>query len=155
MRYDVSTGVFLEAVIERELNILTKDDEKEFAAECREAKAKELGRWTKLKVVERRKKKGAPNRIDSKWVLKFKIVAGKRVVKARLTVRGFKDRQQPDLRTFAATGTRASQRIVCSVASGARLLSASGNPRAPRRILKHSGVCGDGGGGAAAAGIQL
>ena len=44
--------------------------------------------------------------------LKWKSVNGKRIIKARLTVRGYKDQQASELQTYAGTATRWSQRIV-------------------------------------------
>ena len=58
----------------------------------------------------------ASNVIDARWVLKWKIVNGKRIIQARLVVRGFKDLQASSLSTFAGTTSRWGQRIVNSVA---------------------------------------
>ena len=41
-----SSGVFLEAVIEREMNVLPPEEEKKHRAECDAAKLEELRRWT-------------------------------------------------------------------------------------------------------------
>ena len=41
----------------------------------------------------------------------------KRYIRARLTVRGFKDKDANNLDTYAATSARPSQRMVCSVAA--------------------------------------
>jgi hypothetical protein len=59
----------------------------------------------------------AKNRIDSRWVLKWKIIDKTREVKARLCVRGFKDREAMELETFAGTATRWGQRMVYSIAA--------------------------------------
>ena len=59
----------------------------------------------------------AHNVVDSRWVLKWKEVNGKRVIHARLVVRGFKDTQATQLSTFAGTTSRWGQRIVNSVAA--------------------------------------
>ena len=45
------------------------------------------------------------------------LVDGRRVIKARLTVRGFKDLQAHDLKTFAATASRWGQRAVAAMAA--------------------------------------
>ena len=56
------------------------------------------------------------NVIDARWVLRWKRGPdGKRVIKARLTVRGFKDLQAAEVSTFAGTTTRWGQRLVCSL----------------------------------------
>ena len=60
--------------------------------------------------------------------MKWTIIDSKKSIKARLTVRGFKDRQaqQGGIQTFAGTTSRWGQRLVCSVAAlrGWRLRSA-------------------------------
>jgi hypothetical protein len=58
----------------------------------------------------------ASNVRDARWVLKWKIVNGKRIIQARLVVRGFKDLQASSLSTFAGTTSRWGQRIVNSFA---------------------------------------
>ena len=52
----------------------------------------------------------ANNLLTSRWVLKWKQIEDKKVVKARLTVQGFKDKQDVD--NYAGTSTRWSQRLV-------------------------------------------
>ena len=42
------------------------------------------------------------------------MIDGKRAIKARITMRGFKDSQQ-DMETFVGTATRMSQRVVTSI----------------------------------------
>ena len=49
----------------------------------------ELKRWLNLEAFERVSKKNASNVIDARWVLKWKIVNGERIIQARLVVRGF------------------------------------------------------------------
>lgn len=55
------------------------------------------------------------NCCSSKWVVKWKSTPEGRVIKCRLTIRGFEDLQN-DLSTFSSTASRWGQRIVCSVA---------------------------------------
>ena len=72
----------------------------------------------------------AENIIDCRWVTKWKhevasvSVAGaskqsgastvsKRVIRCRLTVRGFTDRDAQNLDSYAGTSQRYSQRLVC------------------------------------------
>ena len=50
-------------------------------------------------------------------MLKRKLVDGKWLIKARLCVRGFKDRQVNKLLTFAGTASRMSQRLICALAA--------------------------------------
>jgi len=83
------------------------------------AELDELLRWHNLKVFRRRPRKGCHNIVDGTWVLKWKRVNVdgqiKKIVKARLTARGFKDLQayQENISTFSGTATKAGQRAVC------------------------------------------
>ena len=76
----------------------------------------EIMRWHTLGAFKRMPRKLATNVIDARWVLKWKQVAGKKIIQARLVVRGFKDLQAAQLSTFAGTTSRWGQRIVNSVA---------------------------------------
>ncbi|CAK0813698.1 unnamed protein product, partial [Prorocentrum cordatum] len=87
-----------ETVVEREMNVLTLEEARAHEVEVRQAM-----------------KDQATNIIDSRWVLKWKEIDGKKQVRARLTVRGFKDMQSPELSTFAGTTTRWGQRLVNQV----------------------------------------
>ena len=53
-------------------------------------------------------------------VLKWKYVDGKRVIKSRLCLRGFKDLESASLTTYAGTTTRWGQRIVTAIAAQKR-----------------------------------
>ena len=68
------------------------------------------------------------NCMSSRWVLTWKWDPVNKVnmIKARLTVRGFLDRDSPTLETFAGTASRWSQRLVVaiSVQNGWKLLTA-------------------------------
>ena len=77
----------------------------------------EFKRWLKLGAFERVSEENASNVIDARWVLKWKMVNGERIISARLVVRGFKDLQAAQLSTFAGTTTRWGQRMVNSVAA--------------------------------------
>lgn len=52
------------------------------------------------------------NTLDSRWVVTWKTIDGKKGVKARLVVRGFKDSQADELDTSASAASRWGQRIV-------------------------------------------
>eukprot|EP00972_Heterocapsa_arctica_P087203 12858117-Heterocapsa_arctica.AAC.1 len=58
----------------------------------------ELRRWSGLNAFKRMPKGLARNVLDSMWVLTWKIIDGQRQIKARLTVRGYRDMQAPDLK---------------------------------------------------------
>ncbi|CAK0831488.1 unnamed protein product [Prorocentrum cordatum] len=104
-----------EIVVEREMNVLTLEEARAHEVEVRQAMKDELQRWAELKAFQRFPKDQATNIIDSRWVLKWKEIDGKKQVRARLTVRGFKDMQSPELSTFAGTTTRWGQRLVNQV----------------------------------------
>eukprot|EP00973_Karenia_brevis_P001336 181819-Karenia_brevis.AAC.1 len=61
--------------------------------------------WIQLKGFVRFPKDKAKNIIDSRWVLKCKLVDG------------FKDAQAQDIETFAGTASRWGQRIVNAAAA--------------------------------------
>ena len=104
-------------VVERENNILSRDEALQHEKACNQAMLDELKRWLNLGAFERCQKEHAGNVIDARWVLKWKVVNGERIVQARLVVRGFKDLQAAQLSTFAGTTTRWGQRLVNSVAA--------------------------------------
>ena len=93
--YLVPNGV-KKAVIERDTDILTKDEERIHKEEIAAAILKELKTWQHYQCFSRRPRSESKNIIDSRWVLKWKWVAddtgkSRRVIRARLCVRGFKD----------------------------------------------------------------
>ena len=99
-------------VVERQNNILSIDEVRQQQAACNKAMMDELQRRRNLKAFERMPKALAHNVVDSRWVLKWKEVGGKRIIHARLVVRGFKDHQATQLNTFAGTNSRWGQRVV-------------------------------------------
>ena len=103
--------------IERELPELTPADMITFAKEIEAAMAKEWASWADHSTFQPRLRSMATNTIDARWLHKFKIVDGKKVVKSRLCVRGFKDTQGDAVTTSASTAARWTQRLVCSVAA--------------------------------------
>ena len=77
------------AVIERVNDIRTRDEALRNAERCMEAMMKELLRWHPHDAWTRGSKSSAKNPLTSKWVLKWKDIAGKRDIKARLVAQGF------------------------------------------------------------------
>ena len=96
---------------------LTPEEIKKHWKEVAEAVRKELESFVDLDVWEIRKKGSTTNRMTSKMILKWKFdpVSQIRVCKARLTVRGFQDRDR-HTETFASTASRWGQRIVVMIA---------------------------------------
>ena len=116
------------AVIRRDCDNLTPQDIADNKQEVEIAMLDELRRWSDLKCFGRMRATEATNVIDGTWVIKFKRVPGtdsankpimKKIVKARLTARGFKDLQayQENISTFSGTSTKAAQRLVCGHAA--------------------------------------
>ena len=103
-------------VVERENNILTLEEAQLHGKLAEQAMLDEMTRWHTLGAFQRMDRRLASNVIDARWVLKWKIVNGKRIIQARLVVRGFKDLQASSLSTFAGTTSRWGQRFVNSVA---------------------------------------
>ena len=63
--------------------------------------------------------------LDARWVLKWKLIDKIRQVRARMTVRGYRDMQKDELATFSATSSRWGQRLVviAAVQAGWELFS--------------------------------
>jgi len=93
-----------------------------------------LQTWANLECFSRRAYKGARNIIDCRWVVGWKREvsatsmanasqhsgdrgATKKVMRARLTTRGFKERGARHLDGDAGTSQRYSQRLACSEAA--------------------------------------
>ena len=113
----------ISVVIRRDLDNLTPDEIKQNWDQVEAAMYDELLRWFELKTFQRKLAKDSGNIIDGTWVIKWKRVkttnpdgteTTSRIVKARLTARGFKDLQayQNEIATFSGTSTKAAQRMV-------------------------------------------
>ena len=126
-------------IVSRDSDLLTPQEIKDHASEVAQAMLKELATWQKYNCFARRPRRGARNVIDCRWVLKWKVTddggpdpsgrsasrpagsagdGGKptREIRARLTVRGFKDMDAASLESYAGTSTKWSQRLVASFA---------------------------------------
>jgi hypothetical protein len=126
------------AVIERDTDVLTKEQELLHWNDgtLRAAVKEELKVWIDHECFDRKLRRFARNLLDVRMVYKYKYVkrevaleifkrlgvaAGTpadkvRVIRARMTLRGFKDRDAWMLETFAGTSSRLSKRIVVSEA---------------------------------------
>ena len=108
-------------VIERDTDLLTPAELETHAEAVKAAMISELKTWAKLKCISRRPRAGARNIVDSRWVYKWKWEKQAdgndiRIIRARLTCRGFKDHDASTLETYAGTAQRCSQRLLCSTA---------------------------------------
>ena len=101
-------------MIEKSFDNLTASDMKLHAKEVEAALRKEIKSFVDNKTFKVNLRSACPNICSSKWVMKWKLVGGIRVIKARLTVRGFED-LATDLSTFASTASRWGQRLILSV----------------------------------------
>ena len=87
-----------------------------------QAKLEELQRWHDLKCFKRVSRSKARNKVDGTWVLKWKEVRKEingvntwiKIIKARLTARGFKDIQafSENVTTYSGTSSKWSQRMI-------------------------------------------
>ncbi len=109
-------------VVERDTDLLTKEELREHEQEVAAAILAELKTWIKFKCFCRRKKATARNVVDCKWVIKWKNEVlpdgtSRRIIRARLTIRGFKDIDAAGLEKYAGTSQRYSQRLLVSEAA--------------------------------------
>ena len=113
-------------VVQRNDDLLTPDETKKEWAQCCQAMRKEIQTWVDLNNISRKPRSEARNIIDTRWVLKWKWDTPPtdahstekkepvRVIRARLTLRGFKDHDEDDIARYAGTSTRASQKVLVS-----------------------------------------
>ena len=107
------------AVIERDTDLLTKEEIIKHKDQVNAAILAEIKTWIKYKCFERRQRSTARNIVDCKWVIKWKqeiLPNGttRRIIRARLTIRGFKNQDAHDLIRYAGTSQCYSQRMLVS-----------------------------------------
>ena len=92
---------------------------------------KDLRTWVKLGCISRKPKAAARNIIDTRWVIKWKwdqpatsvhadeakTAEAVRVIRARLTIRGFKDVERDDVDRYAGTSSKISQKPLVTEAA--------------------------------------
>eukprot|EP00435_Cladocopium_sp_Y103_P057491 s245_g19.t2 len=101
-------------VIDRSDDLLTDQEIHEHGAEVMQAMLDELQTWNGFKCFKRIPKSQTSCVIDTRWVLKWKEKGGKRIIRARLCLRGFKESGCDDDTNHSATATRLSQRLLVS-----------------------------------------
>ena len=111
------------AIISTDTDLLTNDDYHKYAKEVAASIKEELTIWIEHRCFSRRSRKGARNILDVKWVGKWKKVKSKldptvmvRIIRMRLTLRGFKDMDANEIPTYAGTSSRLSQKLLVSEA---------------------------------------
>ena len=102
--------------IQRDLPILTKEEDVRYKDQLGAAIMKERQSWYDRGSFVPILKSKAKNVIDGRWVHKWKIIDGTRQIKSRLRVRGFEDVQGIEASTSTSTASR-GQRLVCTAAA--------------------------------------
>ncbi len=108
------------AIIEKTADALTAADIQRFWPLVEEAIRKEVKSFFELKTFISILRTDATNLMTSKWILKWKFKGSEKIVKARLTVRGFEDMAAEILETYAGTASRLSQRLANSIVATTR-----------------------------------
>ena len=104
-------------VMDRPDDVLTTDEIKQHHDLIQQAIKDELALWVRYKIMTRTPWTGARNILTSRFVFKWKNVDGKRVIRARHVLHGFKDSAREDTDTYAGTASRSSQRLLVSEAA--------------------------------------
>ena len=114
-------STYKQAVIQREANLLTKKELQQHADLAAAAILEELHVWNNHTCFRRRLRSQCHNIMDSRFVAKWKIVIEKgirkKLLRMRMTLRGFKDLEADRLVKYAATVSRQSQRLISSEAA--------------------------------------
>ena len=131
VRTYVASSKHQATVVKRDDALLGQDEVNARWPEVMAAIKAELETWVDHKCISRKQRSQARNIIDVKWVLKWKHQqearsvtesqeAGPaktvRVIRARLTIRGFKDMDAQGFENYAGASQRCSQRILVSEA---------------------------------------
>ena len=94
------------------MNVLMLDEARANLPQDTEAIFDELACWVEHDSFVRQPTARATNVLDSRWVLKWKMIDAVRAVKARLPVRGYKDNQAYEVNVYAGTASQWGQRLV-------------------------------------------
>ena len=115
--YTSVDGTVLDVLIKKDYDELTKDDVLKHWTKVEASMFDELNSFTLLAAIKIGLTGETGNVMTSRWVLKFKKKDDQRVIKARLCVHGFKDKDSETLSTFASTATKWTQRLVTATAA--------------------------------------
>lgn len=111
--------------LDKDCRPLTSEEIKANEQEVKEAITKEMSSWISHKVgkpkrrAEHERETGLKP-LTSRLLLEWKRKEGRRVVKARLVLRGFQEQNQQELETRSPTATRTAHRLVAQVAASRR-----------------------------------
>ena len=129
--YKIGSDSTRRIVVQKDDDTLTPEETRQHWREIDQAMLDELMAWAKLKCFSCKARQDATNVIDTRWVLKWKhkqeaVDATKasegqagnttRVIRARLTVRGFKDQDKGVTASYAGTSSRYAQKLLISEA---------------------------------------
>ena len=108
--------------LKKDARPLTKQEIVEFKDEVREAELKELASWVKQRAGQPKLRSEYKSRtgldpIPSRWVEVFKIKQGRRIIRIRLVLKGFAEKNQQTLQTTSPTSTRIGHRLIYSKAA--------------------------------------
>ena len=106
-----SSSLQWQGIIKREFEMLSDEDMIQYKQEVQESRGKELGKLFDLQCFARMPRSQAKNVLDCKWVYKWKLIDGKKAIKSRITLRGFRENHM-SFETFAGTASRHAQRLV-------------------------------------------
>jgi hypothetical protein len=130
--FDITATGTTQTVVQRDDALLTPDEVNTHWPEVTSAIKQALATWVQYGCISRKKRNCSRNIIDVKWVIKWKLEQTarsvqesqqtgpsntKRVIRARLTVRGFEGVDARHLDNYVGTSQRYSQRILVSVAA--------------------------------------
>jgi hypothetical protein len=108
--------------VEKELRPLTPAELQQYSQEVQEAMLKEIKSWvehntgTPIRIKDYSEQTGL-RPIPSRWVIEFKMKEGKRVIKARLCLKGFAEMNQKSMQTFSPTASRTSLKLISFIAA--------------------------------------
>eukprot|EP00971_Amphidinium_carterae_P336866 6473433-Amphidinium_carterae.1 len=104
-----------QGAVKKDFDALTDSDFVEHAAALHRSRLDEISKLFKLSCFRRLSRSKCTNLVDSKWVYRWKPGDTGRVIKSRITLRGFKDLDR-SVNTWAATAARNTQKTINSLA---------------------------------------
>ncbi len=108
--------------LKKDARPMTKQELTDNKIEVRQAKLKELSSWVKQsagkpKLRSEYRQRTNLDPIPSRWVEVWKFKQGKRIIRIRLVLKGFAERNQETLQTSSPTSSRIGHRLIYSKAA--------------------------------------